>query len=91
MYSQLSSNGCIGKQKEVRMLSLTERLEQINELRKQALSDPEFIQSAKAHEKAIQSHNTQNVTQSKTKKKQKTFADVYRETNFSVNPAGSHH
>ncbi|WP_375750493.1 hypothetical protein [Vibrio sp. HN007] len=73
------------------MLSLTERLEQINELRKQALSDPEFIQSAKAHEKAIQSNHTNNSNPKRRKQKQKTFADVYRETNFSVNPAGSNH
>ncbi|MDG3088521.1 hypothetical protein P7F88_21620 [Vibrio hannami] len=73
------------------MLSLTERLEQINKLRKQALSDPEFIQSARAHEQAIQGHQPHYSKSARKKQKQKTFADVYRESNFSVNPADSHH
>ncbi|WED20848.1 hypothetical protein L3Q72_09345 [Vibrio sp. JC009] len=76
------------------MLTLTEKLHEINELRKKALADPEFIRSAKAHESAIKeqsrSHTPQKVKK-REKAKQKSFADVYHETNFSVSPVGMQH
>ena len=34
---------------------LWETLERVNRLRQEALNDPEFIRSAKAHEKALES------------------------------------
>lgn len=62
------------------MLSLSERLEQINKLRKKAMNDPAFIHSARAHEKAILSQN-QNypATSGKTKHKTgpKSLAEIY--------------
>lgn len=46
---------------------LQERLERINELRKKAMANPEFMKSAQAHAEALQSQ--QHTAQSKRSKK----------------------
>lgn len=62
-----------------------ETIERVNRLRQQALSDPEFIQSAKAHEQAIRQQGS--VTESRKprskKAKPRTFADIYKQTEHS--------
>jgi hypothetical protein len=69
------------------MLSLNERLEQINKLRKQAMDDPAFIHSARAHEKAILSESQSNQRSDKKSRKAqlRSFADIYAEP--SINQA----
>lgn len=63
------------------MLSLNERLEQINKLRKRAMNDPAFIHSARAHEKAILSESQCSHTSDKKSRKAqlRSFADIYAE------------
>ena len=50
---------------------LSETIERVNRLRQQALADPAFIQSAKAHEKAIHSQDNQHASKSKSAKPRK--------------------
>lgn len=63
-----------------------ETIERVNRLRQQALSDPEFIQSAKAHEQAIrqQDNKAEGVNSRSKKAKQRTLADIYKQTEHSA-------
>lgn len=73
---------------------LWETIERVNRLRQKALSDPEFIQSAKAHEKAIR-HQDDHCHLEKRKRakkaKEKSLADVYKQVEFSDQFDDRHH
>ena len=70
-----------------------ETIERVNRLRQKALSDPEFIQSAKAHERAIKDQEDGYVAQKKRgkKAKAKSLADIYKQVDFSEQPDDRHH
>lgn len=71
-----------------------ETIERVNRLRQKALSDPEFIQSAKAHERAIKHQaDSSHVEKRKrnNKAKAKTLADVYKQVEFSDQYDDRHH
>ncbi|WP_070965408.1 hypothetical protein [Vibrio sonorensis] len=72
---------------------LWETLERVNQLRQKALANPEFIQSAQAHEKALKegSANPDRPERSKKPRKPKSLADIYHHVEFGSNPAGSRH
>ena len=66
------------------MLSLSERLAEINKLRQHAMADPEFIDSAKSHEVAIQAESDPFPPKSKPNSKKKRFASVYKDITFGA-------
>ncbi|AXN30187.1 MULTISPECIES: hypothetical protein [Vibrio] len=73
---------------------LWETLERVNRLRQEALNDPEFIRSAKAHEKALESQEVHYIGTSKRSaksKKTKALSDIYQQSEFGYDPSGSHH
>ncbi|NAX20464.1 hypothetical protein [Vibrio sp. V39_P1S14PM300] len=73
---------------------LWETLERVNRLRQQAMSDSEFIQSAKEHQKALeaQAYCYQSVLRKKPQSKsEKTLADIYDQAEFGTNPTGTQH
>ena len=74
------------------MFSLSEKLDRVNKLRKQAMADTEFIESAKAHELAIQSESQTSNPKSKSKSsKKRRFSDVYKDISFGAeSPADTH-
>ncbi|MDP6879887.1 MAG: hypothetical protein QGF15_03390 [Alteromonas macleodii] len=61
---------------------LRDKIERVNRLRQKALADPEFIQSAKAHERALK-NDTQSQREKKSFKKDKSLADIYQHTEFT--------
>ncbi|MGD8109188.1 hypothetical protein [Vibrio sp. TRT 17S01] len=70
-----------------------ETLERVNRLRQEALASPEFVESAKAHEKALQ-HELELSEPTKTRKrvkKAKSLADIYHEVEFGPNQTGTQH
>ncbi len=73
---------------------LWETLERVNRLRQQAMSNPEFIQSAKEHEQTLK-HVEQEFEPKQRRKpranKVKALADIYQQTEFSHNPSGVQH
>lgn len=70
-----------------------ETIERVNRLRQQALSDPEFVQSAKAHEHAIRCQESYEYEKSKRtgKAKERTLADIYKQTEFSARSESRQH
>ncbi|AMG04424.2 hypothetical protein AL543_16190 [Vibrio mimicus] len=64
-------------------------LERVNRLRQQAMSNPEFLQSAKQHEETLQ-HVEQYFEpknhRKSTQKRQKTLADIYDQADFGGRP-----
>ncbi|KFI10821.1 hypothetical protein F0223_17065 [Vibrio coralliilyticus] len=73
---------------------LWETLERVNRLRQEALNDPEFIRSAKAHEKALESQEVHYIGASKRSakpKKAKALSDIYQQSEFGYDPSVSHH
>ncbi|MFM2590200.1 hypothetical protein [Vibrio sp. TBV020] len=72
---------------------LLDTIERVNRLRQQALADPAFIQSAKAHEKAINSQSSQSMTKSKSAKprKDRTLADIYQQAEFGQRDDTANH
>jgi len=63
-----------------------ETIERVNRLRQQALSNAEFIQSAKAHEQAIRQQDDEYHPHVKSgkKAKERSLADIYKEAEFSA-------
>ncbi|MGR5175377.1 hypothetical protein ACPV4B_00810 [Vibrio parahaemolyticus] len=61
---------------------LQERLERINELRKQAMANPEFTKSAQAHADAIRSEYHSAPT--KRSRKPKSLSDIYQGYDFGI-------
>ncbi|KGY12204.1 hypothetical protein NM22_13105 [Vibrio tubiashii] len=72
---------------------LLETIERVNRLRQQALSDPEFIQSAKAHEKALNEQQYHYAAKSKNSKQRKdrSLADIYQQAEFGQRADSSKH
>ena len=72
---------------------LLETIERVNRLRQQALSDPEFIQSAKAHEKALKDQSYHYAAKAKCAKQRKdrSLADIYQQAEFGHRPESSKH
>jgi len=66
---------------------LWETLERVNRLRQQALTNPEFVESAKEHEQALQEqeyHYQTKKRSAKDKQAKKSLADIYKEVEFST-------
>ncbi|MCJ2377490.1 hypothetical protein LNL84_11670 [Vibrio sp. ZSDZ34] len=61
---------------------LHERLERINRLRKEALSNPDFVESARAHEKAIQ--QLDEPMRVPKNKKLRSLSDIYSQYHSPV-------
>lgn len=73
---------------------LWETLERVNRLRQRAMSDPEFVESAKNHEETLKQveQEFEPKRRRKTKSaKDKKLADIYKQTEFSYNPSGIKH
>ncbi len=74
---------------------LLEKLERINRLRQEAMSNPEFIQIAKEHEDTIkhveQEFEPKRFRRRKTKSSEKSLADIYKQSDFGSNPSGIQH
>ncbi|MCS0310283.1 hypothetical protein [Vibrio diabolicus] len=67
---------------------LWETLERVNRLRQQALANPEFVESAKEHEQALQEqeyhYQTKEKRSAKDKQGKKSLADIYKEVEFGA-------
>ncbi|GMQ46756.1 hypothetical protein [Vibrio sp. 10N] len=61
---------------------LQERLERINELRKKAMANPEFMKSAQAHAEALQTQC--HSSHPKPIKKPKALSDIYQGYDFGL-------
>jgi len=72
---------------------LLETIERVNRLRQQAMSDPEFIQSAKAHERALEDQNYHYCAKAKCAKQRKDrrLADIYQQAEFGHEPGNAKH
>ncbi|WP_114785481.1 hypothetical protein [Vibrio tetraodonis] len=73
---------------------LWDTLERVNRLRQVALNNPEFIRSAKAHEKALELQGGDNIKPLKrsTKlRKEKALSDIYQQSEFGYDPCDSPH
>ncbi|XAW90663.1 hypothetical protein ABDK09_15055 [Vibrio sp. CDRSL-10 TSBA] len=60
-------------------------LERVNRLRQKAMSDPEFIESAKEHEQTLKQVEQEFEPQRRRKhvsSSSKTFADIYQQVEF---------
>ncbi|MZI95411.1 hypothetical protein F9817_19735 [Vibrio sp. CAIM 722] len=73
---------------------LWETMERVNRLRQKAMSDPEFLESAKEHEDTLkwveQEFEPKRYRREKAKKA-KTLADIYEKAAFGDNPSGTEH
>lgn len=74
---------------------LWDTIERVNQLRKAAQNNPDYIQSAKAHAKALHDmeHNEQ-VAKKRARKvqlKAKRLSDIYQQVEFGANPTGTEH
>ncbi len=67
---------------------LWETIERVNRLRQQALANPEFVESAKEHEQALQDQEYHYQPKRARAAKEKSLADIYKEVEFR---ADSHH
>lgn len=69
-------------------------LERVNRLRQKAISDPEFMQSAKEHEKTLK-HVEQEFEPKRCRRaassKLKSLADIYQQTDFGHHPSETQH
>ena len=72
---------------------LWETLERVNRARQQAMADSAYLQSAKAHQKALQaqSNSSPNSTPKSGVKSPKKLADIYQQVDFGSNPSGREH
>ncbi|MGF1765469.1 hypothetical protein [Aliivibrio kagoshimensis] len=70
---------------------LADTLARVDKLRKKAMADPEFIQSAKDHEHALIQPPSSPTPPPKKKKSKKKLADIYQESNFGTDPTGTQH
>ncbi|EAQ54102.1 hypothetical protein AB4516_20035 [Vibrio sp. 10N.222.54.F12] len=66
-------------------------LERVNKLRKEAMEDPEFLDSAKMHEEWLLSETHNQLNQGAKEKKPKKLSDIYENTDFPINPTGTKH
>ena len=73
---------------------LWDTLERVNRLRQVALNNPEFIRSAKAHEKALDSQEVDSAKSLKCSakpRKEKALSDIYQQSEFGYDPCDSPH
>ncbi|MGF1765470.1 hypothetical protein [Aliivibrio kagoshimensis] len=70
---------------------LADTLARVDKLRKKAMADAEFLQSAKDHEQAIQQSSATPKVNEKRQHKDKKLADIYQKSNFGNNPSGTQH
>ncbi len=74
---------------------LLDKLERINRLRQEAMSNPEFIQLAKEHADTIKQvekeFEPKRVRRRTTKSSEKSLADIYKQSDFGSNPSGIQH
>ena len=66
-------------------------LERVNKLRKEAMEDSEFLDSAKMHEQWLLSETYNQPNKGAKDKKLKKLSDIYENTDFSINPTGTKH
>ena len=66
-------------------------LERVNKLRKEAMEDPEFLDSAKMHEEWLLSETHNKTNKGAKEKKPKKLSDIYENTDFTINPNGTKH
>ncbi|WP_299691406.1 hypothetical protein [uncultured Vibrio sp.] len=66
-------------------------LERVNKLRKEAMEDSDFLDSAKIHEEWLLSETYGQYKQRVKPKKGKKLADIYENTEFTTNPTGTKH
>ncbi|EGR7975805.1 hypothetical protein M2H39_09095 [Vibrio vulnificus] len=60
-------------------------LERVNRLRQEAMANPEFVQSAKEHEKALNEQELIYCPKTKRRvKRPKSLADIYQQTEFGT-------
>ncbi len=67
---------------------LWETIERVNRLRQQALDNPEFVESAKEHEQALQDQEYHYQPRRTRSSKEKSLADIYKKVEFR---ADAHH
>lgn len=73
---------------------LWETLERVNRARQQAMADSEYLKSAQAHQKALQTQSdfsNAKSTQTNSTKSSKKLADIYQQVEFGSNPSGREH
>ncbi|OIQ26584.1 hypothetical protein [uncultured Vibrio sp.] len=71
---------------------LWETLERVNRLRQEALSNQAFVESAKEHQQALLSEESQpNTPKPRKRAKNKSLAKVYQQSEFGFNPSGVEH
>ncbi|MBW3694848.1 hypothetical protein EK599_04045 [Vibrio sp. T187] len=70
---------------------LWDTLERVNKLRKQAIEDAEFLESAQSHAQSIMSEVSGQSVPKPFVKSPKKLSDIYECTEFSSNPSGVHH
>ena len=66
-------------------------LKRVNKLRKEAMEDPEFLDSAKMHEEWLLSETHNQYNKGTKEKKPKKLSDIYENTDFTINPNGTKH
>ncbi|MCL9781185.1 hypothetical protein M9194_07060 [Vibrio sp. S4M6] len=73
---------------------LWDTLERVNKLRKQAITDPEFVESAKKHETAVKeqvNRTDSEYVRERKERRRKAFAQAYQSANFELYPTGRKH
>lgn len=72
---------------------LLDTIERVNRLRQKAMADPQFVQSAKAHEKALNDQDYHYVAKNKRAKarKDRSLADIYEQAEFGQRLENSKH
>ncbi|CAH0539606.1 hypothetical protein [Vibrio marisflavi] len=73
---------------------LWDTLERVNKLRKQAIKDADFLESAKNHESAVieqVNHICNEYYRDKKERRRKAFANAYQNAHFELDPTGEKH
>jgi len=73
---------------------LWDTVERVNKLRKQAIKDPDFMESAKSHESAVIDQINQISSEyyrDKKDRRRKAFANAYQNAHFELDPTGEKH
>ncbi|MDN3698291.1 MULTISPECIES: hypothetical protein [Vibrio] len=73
---------------------LWDTLDRVNRLRQEALANPEFVDSAKEHELALEEEQQSVETKPKRRyrvRKPKALSDIYDHVEFASNPTGIQH
>ncbi|WP_194435543.1 hypothetical protein [Vibrio fluminensis] len=73
---------------------LWDTLDRVNRARQQAMANSKYLESAKAHQKALQEQSSTIDLKAKRKsanKVPKKLADIYQQVEFGSNPSGREH